>query len=78
MTGQGLHGIGNDVLALLGVIETFPNHKTMEVLVDAADGLARADYGWGRGGCRGSFRITHISKSSEKYFYFNEEYKNNK
>ena len=78
MSSQGLHCIGDDVLAKLSVVETFPNHKTVEVLVDAADGLARADDGWGWGGCRGCFRITHISKSSEKYFYFNEEYKNNK
>ena len=59
MASQGFHGVGNDILAKLGIVETFSNHETVEVLVDAADGFSRADDSRGRGGYRGCFRVTH-------------------
>ena len=59
MSCQSLHGIGDDILTELGVVESFSNHKAVKVLIDSADGLARADNGLGRGGFRRCFRVTH-------------------
>ena len=66
MSSQSFHCVGNDCPAGLVVVDSIANDETMEVLIDPADGFARAD-----GLCGGfwlNFRITHVTRSSEKYF----------
>ena len=69
MFGQRFHGVRDDVLTGLEGIDAIAYDKTVEVLIYSADGFARADgLGWD---LWFMLRITHIPRSSEKYFIKN-------